>query len=142
MSADASIDLAWADGEYRFRLGLGQLRELQEKVNQPRIAIGATPIGPGTLLRLAMERDLWPHEVREIIRLGLIGGGMKPPEALARVQRYVDERPLLESMQPAVLILTAALAGAPDDEVGKKKAKEQPVKATASDFQSSMAQAQ
>lgn len=122
MSADGSIDLDWADGHHRFRLALGQLRELQEKINGPRVALGATPIGPFTLLQLAVARDLWPQEVREIVRLGLIGGGMKPIDALALVIRYVDERPLLESLPPAALILRAALVGVPDDnKTGKKK---------------------
>ncbi len=120
MSADASIEFNWADGTYRFRLALGQLRELQEKVNQPRVTVGAQPIGPYTLLHLARNSDLWLQDVREIIRLGLIGGGMKPLDALSKVVRYVDERPMLENMQPAVLILTAALTGVPDDVVGKK----------------------
>lgn len=124
MSADASIEFEWGDGVHKFRLALGQLRELQEKINQPRISIGADPIGPFSLLMLARNKDLWPHEVREVIRLGLIGGGEKPTAALGLVARYVDDRPVLENMKPVVLILTAALTGVPDDVVGKKEAGE------------------
>jgi hypothetical protein len=120
VSADASIEFEWGDGQHKFKLALGQLRELQEKINQPRIMIGAEPVGPYSLLDLARRKDLWPHEVREVIRLGLIGGGAKPLDALTLVARYVDNRPLLENMQPVVLILTAALVGVPDDVVGKK----------------------
>lgn len=31
MSSNASITLAWADGDYLFRLPIGKLRELQER---------------------------------------------------------------------------------------------------------------
>ena len=41
-----------------------------------------------------MTGDAWPHEVREVIRLGLIGGGMKTDRALVLVKRHVEGRPL------------------------------------------------
>lgn len=120
MSADASIEFAWADGIHRFRLGLGEISELQEKINKPRIAMGGEPIGPWTLMQLAREGNLWPHETREVIRLGLIGGGKNPLDALALVLRYVDARPALENLPFVVLILMAAVSGVEGDEVGKK----------------------
>lgn len=122
MSADGSISLAWADGDHKFRLAIGQLRELQETINRARVAIGAPPIGPMSLLRLLRTTDAWPDEIREVLRLGLIGGGKKPLEALALVKRYVDDRPLGESAPVALAVLTAALVGAPDDIVGKNSA--------------------
>ena len=41
MSADGSITLPWGDGDHVFRLAIGGFRELQEKVNGRRVAIGA-----------------------------------------------------------------------------------------------------
>ena len=76
--------------------------------------------------RLTLSSDAWPNDVREILRLGLIGGGMKPFEALAMVKRYVEERPLLESMLVAAAVMQAALAGVPDDPVGKPQAETAP----------------
>lgn len=119
MSADGSITLAWGDGDHKFRLALGELRELQETINKPRVLIGADPIGPMSLLRLLRGIDAWPDEVREVLRIGLIGGGEKPLEAARLVKNYVDGRPLAESCPPAAAVLTAALVGVPDDIVGK-----------------------
>lgn len=53
--------------------------------------------------------------VREIIRLGLIGGGLKPTEANALVKNYVDQRPFMESVLHAQAILSAAVVGFPED---------------------------
>jgi hypothetical protein len=114
LSRDGSISFVWGDGEHRFRLAIGQLRELQEKTNT----------GPAEVLR-RVSSGLWRvDDVRETVRLGLIGGGMAPGEAYKLVQRYVDERPLRESVQPAQAILLAALVGAPDEPVGKAAAAE------------------
>lgn len=120
MSADGGTTLTWGDGEHRFRLAIGQLSELQQAINKPRIAMGAPLIGPFELLRLLETGNVWPNELREIIRLALIGGGMAPLEALTMVKRYVEDRPLFENVLPAYQILEQALVGDPGDPVGKK----------------------
>src|SRR5215211_100792 len=130
MSADASLTLEWADGEYRFRLAIGQLRELMENINRPRASIGAPTVGPMSLLGLLTGRDAWPDDAREIIRLGLIGGGSTPVEATRLVKLYVDARPWIESMPTAQMVLMAALVGVPDDVVGKKPAEKTETEAT------------
>jgi len=123
MSRDASVTLDWADGEYRFRLAIGQLRELQETINRPRVKLGAPFIGPATLFEALRSNDAWPHEVREVIRLGLIGGGTKPADALDLVKRYVEDRPITESSVFATLILGAALFGSEEEPLeGKSEA--------------------
>ena len=101
MSRDASISFDWADGHHTFRLPIGQLRELQEK----------TGVGPLRLLQRLMDGSWMVDDAREVLRLGLIGGGFKPDEALRLVRRYVDERPLLEAQPTAVVVLAAALRG-------------------------------
>jgi len=131
MSANADITFAWADGKnYKFALPIGQLEELQE----------ATGAGPEELLhrltilpaeqggamesiRLGLLRP-GPRDLREILRLGLIGGGTKPDRAAIMVSRYVDGRPRLESYLPARLVLSAAIVGVPGDPVGKSDAGE------------------
>lgn len=113
MSRSASVTLEWADGEYPFRLGIKQIEELQEK----------TDCGPYFLLSRLLNGTWKVHDARETIRLGLIGGGMAPDKAITLVKRYVDDRPLLESVKPASAILSAACIGAPDgEEPGKGKA--------------------
>lgn len=114
MSADASLEFDWADGTYKFRLGLGEIRELQEK----------TKVGPRRLWMRIRSGEWFVDDLREAIRLGLIGGGMEPVNATKLVRRYVDARPLAESVEPSMKILTAMLVGVPDDPVGKTQAAE------------------
>lgn len=114
MSRDGSVDLEWADGQYRFRLGLGELRELQEK----------TGCGPEFLHARLQARNWMVDDARETIRLGLIGGGLDPAAALTLVKRYVDERPASITHKAIVsAILLSALTAAPDGEKpGKPRA--------------------
>jgi hypothetical protein len=120
MSSNASITLAWADGEYLFRLPIGQLRELQEKCDA----------GPMVIYRRLSNGEWKVDDVRETLRLGLIGGGMKPVEALLLVKRYVDDRPWAENVLPATAVILAAVLGAPDDKVGKTEAETATTEAT------------
>ena len=93
MSADGSISLIWGDGEHVFRLAIGQFRELQEKVNGRRLALGGQMVGPMSLLNQLRANDAWPDDIRDVLRLGLIGGGMKPPEAHRMLVSYFDANP-------------------------------------------------
>lgn len=116
--ADGSgkIRIAWADDEHEFRLGLGELRELQDKT-------GAGPLE----LHRRIGTGVWRvDDLRETIRLGLIGGGKTPPDALKLVARYVDARPLAESVGPAARILFAAIMGPENDPLGKMMAADDP----------------
>jgi hypothetical protein len=127
MSAeDGSVSLQFGDGEYTFRIAFGQWRELLESVNKPRIEIGLTPIGPMGLLKAMLEGDAWPHDVREVIRLGLIGGGMKTDRALVLIKRYVEGRPYFQNINEARVILQTAMLGPPEDQVGKEPAPVEP----------------
>lgn len=122
MSADGSISFVWGDGEeHRFRLAIGQFRELQEKVNGRRVALGAPLVGPQALLRLLQERDAWPDDVRDILRLGLLGGDMKPADVHRLLANHFDGAPVLPHMKPAFLVLMAGFVGVPDEPVESKK---------------------
>lgn len=114
MSRDGSIDLTWGDGEHRFRLAIGQLRELQEKCDA----------GPAEIASRLADGRWRINDVRETIRLGLLGGGMAPAEAHRLTVRYVDERPWLESVPAAQAVLMASLVGAPEEPVGNAAAAE------------------
>lgn len=107
MSETAEIELAWGDGDHVFRLGLGQLRELQRKAE----------CGPFVLFQRFVDRSCKIDDVRETIRLGLIGGGLAAEAALQLVKDYFDGRPLMPHCAAAMSILGAALVGAPDDPV-------------------------
>lgn len=98
-----------------FRLRIGEIGELE--------TLCAAGIGE-IYLRVATQRYRLA-DLRETIRLGLIGGGAPPGEADMLVGRYVDGRPIAEYLQLAADILTALHAGAQDaaqdspDEPGK-----------------------
>ena len=121
MSAeDGSVTLAFGDRDYPFRVAFGQWRELQESVNKPRLEIGEPTVGPMGLLRALLNGDAWPHDVREVIRIGLIGGGMKADRALVLVKRYVEGAAYFSAVPTARTVLQTAMFGPPDDAVGKE----------------------
>ena len=101
MGLQTDITMPWADGTYRFHLDIPRLAELQEKCQ-------AGP--PEVLGRLSSGRARL-EDWRETIRLGLIGGGAPPAEALRLVERYVDTRPQMEALGVALVVLGAALLG-------------------------------
>lgn len=114
MAADARVTLAWYDGEDEFRLGIGEIRVLQDK----------TGVGPDALRRRLLSGDWLIDDIRETIRLGLIGAGCKPSDAMDKVKRAVDARPFGENVFIAATIITAAIIGVPDDPAGKASAEE------------------
>ena len=112
MGRSAELTLGWADGDYLFALKWGQLVELQEK----------TDAGPYFLLSRLHDGNWRVGDIREVIRLGLIGGGMEPINALGMVKRYVEDRPPMENLATAQAILGIAIMGAPEEKVGKADA--------------------
>lgn len=100
MSRNARLVRPFGDGQHEFFLGIAQLDELDEK----------TGVGPGTLIRRIASGDFRSSDLRTVIRLALVGGGMKSGEAVKLVERYVDPPvPLFESIQLSIEILEAAL---------------------------------
>lgn len=115
MAGVGSVPITWANGEDNFCLArVREILQLEDKC-------GA---GMGEIVQ-RLERGTWfLNDIRETIRLGLIGGGKTPEQAMKIVRLCVDGRPLSESILVARLILTAALVGVPDDPVGKMEAAE------------------
>lgn len=97
--AHGLITKEFADGTYSFRLAYGQWLELQE----------AAGCGPLELYVNLLQRRWRIQNIREIVRIGLIGGGADPASALRLVKRYVEERPLMENVQLAIEIVSASL---------------------------------
>lgn len=94
-----------------FRLGIGELRELQERTNK----------GPEEVLTALRSGSWHTDDISETIRIGLIGAGVEPAKAKARVLRYVDEIPnWLDNKVLAFDIVMSALAPLPG---AKKKVK-------------------
>ena len=137
MTRDGSVVCFWADGEHKFRLGIGELRELQEK----------TDCGPYVLYERLRTYAWRVDDVRETIRIGLIGAGMAPFKAHKLITRYFDEleRPLVDHVPAALRIVGTALHGPLDEQPGKKtpaKAKRKPTRKEGSPLPGSTATAQ
>ena len=110
MSATGTRTIVWANGEDVFCIAkVGLILDLEDKCKSPFAVIMAR-----------LENGAWGlNDVRETIRLGLMGGGMKPEAAMAAVRRHVDENPLAHSVLVAYEVVKAAMFGVPDDPVGK-----------------------
>lgn len=111
MSANGTRSIIWANGEDAFCLGkVGLILDLEDKCRSGLATIMAR-----------LEGGSWGiNDVRETIRLGLIGGGMKPEAAMAAVRNHVDENPLALSVLVAYEVIKSVIFGIPDDDpVGK-----------------------
>lgn len=125
MSANGTRSIVWANGEDVFCIAkVGLILDLEDKCK----------CGIATVMG-RLEGGAWHlNDVRETIRLGLIGGGMAPDKAMAAVKRHVDETPLGVHVLLAYEIVRAAIFGVPDDPVGK----EPPAEATATGSSTTM----
>ena len=112
MSRDGSVLLTFLDGEeYEFRYGWGQIIKLQE----------ARDCGPFLIYQRLFDQSWRVEDIREVIRFGLIGGGMDPVRAKRLILEFVETDAPLASLPLAQRVLTAALVGSDDEEVIEKK---------------------
>jgi hypothetical protein len=109
-----AIEIVWPGGAHPFRLRLGELRRLQDK----------TGAGPEELLNRVRLGRWKVDDLIEILRFGLIGGGMGESDAAPLVVKMMELHPLLEFKMPAELVLIYALLQPEDDELGKPEAGE------------------
>lgn len=93
------VTMVWAGDIHTFRLDYGAILQLQEKTDK----------GPQEILFRIQTGSWRAQEISETIRCGLIGGGMEPNSAFRTVQIHVKERPLLQSLPIAEIILKASL---------------------------------
>lgn len=107
------ISLPFGNDTHVFKLGYGQLKELQDAVDA----------GPFVIFD-SLLKNTWKIEyIRETIRCGLVGGGMSGIDAIRMVKTYVEDvesYPLQPNVLIAAAILNAALIGAAEENVGKK----------------------
>lgn len=115
MTRDAKVELTWADGDYTFRLGWGELEALQE----------ACEAGPWVILERLFTKQCRVGDISNVIRQGLIGGGMVPGDATKLVRNYIEARPPAENLIVATVILQAAVQGVDEEPVGEPQAANQ-----------------
>jgi hypothetical protein len=117
MAPVGTVRIIWAGGENDFCIAeIGHILALEE----------ACGVGIMHVFR-RLESDTWKlHDLRETIRLGLIGGGLPQDKAMALVKIHVDQNPagLAPSVLLAMEIIKAKLVGVPDDPLGKTAAAE------------------
>jgi hypothetical protein len=121
VSRHGTIRLSWGGDERPFRLSFKELREIQELCTLPNDKLVSGPLA----IALRLGDGTWRvQDIRETLRLGLIGGGMKDAKATALVRRHVEEyeEPLAEHALHARAIIFAALTGAREDPAGKSDA--------------------
>ena len=107
MSRSGKLTTFFGDGEHVFRIGVGEAEELDEKFS-------------AGLLHL-QERAGVIHvpTIREVLRIGLTGGGMDRQKAATLVNRHCRDGYFLECAQVALKVLDAAVKGVPDDMPGE-----------------------
>ena len=117
MTAVGTVRIGWQGGEDDFCLAkVGDIFALEEACGAGLAEIYGRLTGGRWKL----------NDVREPIRLGLMGGGKSADEALKKVKICVDENPrgLAPSVVLAMTILQAVIVGVPDDPLGKTAAPE------------------
>lgn len=109
----AEVTTDWADGTYTFRLTVKGTLELEEKCDAPFTVI----------FQRLIEGTYRLEDVRQTIRLGLIGGGMEAAKAFKLVERYIDEPGRVTEHLPfARLILGGLLFGFEAEPLGNQEA--------------------
>ena len=98
---DVSLTAFFGDAPYAFALTDDTLTELER----------LTDTGVGALYMQAIGGQFRINMLTDVIRLGLIGGGMKPERAKTLTDTYARNRPLAEVWSLALSILEARWNG-------------------------------
>ncbi|MDO5621914.1 MAG: gene transfer agent family protein [Paracoccus sp. (in: a-proteobacteria)] len=101
--------VVWPGGEHSFRLGIAEFEGLQRD----------TDCGPEWLARRLSTGEHHFRDPLDVLRWGLIGGGMAPDKAKHLVERALDYMPPSAFKAPALEVLLAGYYGPADDPVGK-----------------------
>ncbi len=96
----------FGDNEYIFALTWPGAQEWEEKTGRSLYQ---------TFDAMVATKTGYVSDVKEIIRISLIGGGMAPAEAFRLVKQYVENRPLSESLPIALAAAEAFIFGTDDE---------------------------
>ena len=117
MSRTAEVVLAFGGEDRTFRLNIGRLRALQEKVDA----------GPMELVNRMADGRWRVDDLRETILQGLIGGGMPSADATRLMKTDFDDLPFSQFVQIAQAVLLATLIGAEDEASGEPLGEAEPI---------------
>lgn len=99
--SETSTTQFFGDDSYEFKLTPPLIEELERSCG----------CGIGALSRRVLSMSFSIRDLTEVIRLGLIGGGMTPERASQLCKTYTSDRPILEFASVAVEVLTALMSG-------------------------------
>lgn len=135
--ANNFIDLNFADGTYRFALGLAQIDEIQRKTGvgigriYARCLSGVTRVNDDIVLSPS-HAEFYAHDLKHVIVQGLIGGNsgevdkkeIKVDDRLANrlFENYLANKPIADWWELAISVLSACIVGFTPPETGKKDA--------------------
>jgi hypothetical protein len=112
MSRSAKVRRFFGDSDYDFALRIGECEELEEA-----FSAGLVPM-------LSRVSEVRTREIKAVLRLGLIGGGMDKEPAAKLVERHVEPAYLAECSVLASEVLSAVIAGALEEPLGEPKGSE------------------
>ncbi len=125
MSRSGEVELEFGLEARNFRLGIGQWRQVQERCDAgpPELLARMAPpfqaisrgVKPADVIGSGLLGTWRIDDIRAPILFGLIGGGAAPQEASKLVERWVDDRPLLEALPIAYQVVLACISGAEDE---------------------------
>jgi len=110
MSRDGSCEVPFNGRRMFFKLAWRELMKIQE----------ACDAGPYLVLDRLVSGRWRLQDISEVIKWGLIGGGLPQGEAIDLVESEVEGRPPLENLVVAQKVLGAGVIGTAEEEVGKK----------------------
>lgn len=113
MTRNAKVRAFFGDADHDFALLIGHCVELQELT------------GAGLGVTLTRIETLCVNDIRQVLRLGLIGGGMGKEMAFRHVERHLVAGEIGVCAEVAYKVCAAAIAGAPDEIVGEPKGGEE-----------------
>lgn len=116
-----AITLSWPGGEHDFALRIGEIRALQNAVDA----------GPEEIFNRLRIGTWKADDLTQVLKWGLVGGGMDKAEAATLVIRLFDLHPLIHFKLTALAVMGHSLLGDMSDETpGKPEAGENPASGT------------
>ena len=112
MSRNGACELVWAGDSRTFRLGIGELLALQDKLDA----------GPAEVANRLRSGNWRVQDIQETFRISLIGAGEDPKKAKSLVDEHICAGRILSHVMMAWAIIINALQGDEVDPVGKQEA--------------------
>lgn len=101
--------IIWPGGEHPFRLGIGELRALEQRCDA----------GVAVILMRLLGQQWKIDDVVSTLRIGLMGGGMAERDAQKAIEAAMDVSSPYSLSVPAASILTKFIMWETDDQPGE-----------------------